>query len=77
MPDYYRPSSGMEGMAFEDRFCDRCEANREFWERYQQDDVRGELMCPINRKAYEGQVEQWVYDENGEPMCTEFKEDHS
>ena len=61
MPDLYRPSNGSEGECFESQFCERCEKDRH-------DD------CPIHNEVFYAHVSQWIYDEDGEPTCTEFEE---
>ncbi|OPY02571.1 MAG: helix-turn-helix protein [Syntrophorhabdus sp. PtaB.Bin047] len=77
VPELYRPSCGTEGMDFEAEFCDKCERNREFWEHYDRDDIRPELLCPINDKALSGNyVPQWII-RNGKPCCTEFRTQHT
>lgn len=67
----YRPSNGTEGMGFTEHFCDRC--------INQHPDPNNPKQCMIlcrtmiydlKDKEY---PEEWVYDENNNPVCTAWK----
>jgi len=72
----YRPSNCTEGEIFKDRFCRRCE-----W--YMPMESMGCMYngCPIElavlkyEKSDNCYPPQWRLDENGEPVCTEFREE--
>lgn len=67
----YRPSNGDEGMAFMDRWCDRCQKDAAF----QSGAGDG---CPIAAVTFIYQVDdpkyptEWQYGEDGQPKCTAF-----
>jgi hypothetical protein len=64
----YRPSSGIEGMRFFDRFCDRCEHNK----------VESN-PCEIWMDTWEYEIDdpkyprEWI-TKNGAPHCKKFEE---
>lgn len=61
----YRPSSGTEGMWFMDNWCANCAAKN---------------ICRIIARtmAYDKDdpkyPKQWIYDNEGDPVCTSFAE---
>jgi hypothetical protein len=62
----YRPSNSDEGMWFESKFCQRC-----IHEKYLHTQQKGDAQCEIFNKAFwEGYVDEWIYDENDNPICT-------
>lgn len=69
----YRPSNGSEGMIFEAQFCDRCRKQPE-----PEDEKGNPQCCPIwlNSMAFEKEEpdypKEWVYDAQGEGVCTAF-----
>jgi len=66
----YRPSNGTEGMIFLDKFCDHC----------MHDDPDNEIYCEIIEKTMmfdvddKGYPTEWRYGEDGQPICTKFKQ---
>jgi len=66
----YRPSNGTEGMIFLDKFCDHCIY----------DDPDNEIYCEIIEKTMifdvddKGYPIEWRYGEDGQPICTKFKQ---
>lgn len=68
MGKLYRPSNGSEGEWFQHQWCNRCEKDR-----------REDRPCKILSRsmAYDidepGYPREWVYAENGHPMCTKFE----
>ena len=73
----YRPSNGTEGAAFMNRFCDRC--------AYYQQQSGGFYDCEKGILAQaelfttdeEEYPDAWIYNEEGWPVCTEYKKDTS
>ena len=67
----YRPSNGTEGMAFMDRFCDRCRRD----EAYRLDEGDSCLIAAATMVFQEdeaGYPREWVYGPFG-PCCTAFE----
>lgn len=64
----YTPSNSDDGLAFEGRWCDKCERDR----GYREDRSMPELGCVTLANAYAGDFSCWHYDENGVPVCSEF-----
>jgi len=66
----YRPANGTEGMIFQHNFCDKCVFRKE----------NAEIDCIIDLMAMNFDIDdgkypkEWVYDKDGEPTCTKFKE---
>lgn len=70
----YRPSSGTEGMYFEDKFCSHC-----IHEKYCHSGIEGDKSCEIMLNAFmydqrdKEYPKEWVYDGDGKPTCTAHK----
>ena len=60
----YRPSNGTEGMAFEARFCQRCERDRE-WREFERN------PCEVLGAALSDGAPEWLCDGQG-AWCTAF-----
>jgi hypothetical protein len=75
LPQPYRPSNGDEGCWFQQKFCDRCEREREYREKERSPcSILGLTMAlDIDDPDY---PKQWVEDENG-PRCTAFRPEGS
>lgn len=58
----FRPSNSDQGYAFTSRWCDRCE--REVVKN----------GCSILTQSLIGQAAEWIYNEQGEPICTAWVE---
>jgi len=62
----YRPSNGTEAMIFEEKFCDWC--------------TQMSAECPIYLRAFiyledhEDYPSEWIYDPEGRPTCTAFRD---
>ena len=71
MADPYRPSTGTEGVAFMDRWCDRCTHDVAF-------QAGTGDSCPIVARTMALQVDdprylaEWIEDAAG-PRCTAFE----
>ena len=72
----YRPTSGTEGICFEESFCHQCIHER--WV-HNQDADREEDKCPIYSKMILLEVDdpeyptELTYDENDKPTCTNWQ----
>ena len=65
----YRPSNGTEGYSFIDTYCMNC-----IHEKFSHTQCHKDKQCEIlNESMIEGEVDQWVYDTNGQPKCTEYQ----
>ena len=67
----YRPSNGMEGWAFVERWCCRCTREDLAVERYCDIGTRTQ-MFGIDDPEY---PVEWVEDADGNGMCTAFEEE--
>ena len=71
MSKKYRPSNETEGEAFIDHYCMRC--------IHCDPDPNGKKQCDILCRSLAYSVSdpkyptEWTYDENGSPICTEWK----
>ena len=63
----YMPSNGTEGAAFIARFCDRCIRQHPNPDKSPQCD---EILL---QSMIGNQPKEWVYNEQGQPLCTAFK----
>ena len=65
----YRPSSGMEGEVFAERWCENCV----------HEDIENDKFCPIRDASMSYLIDdpkypcEWIYGDDGEPICTKFK----
>ena len=72
----YRPTSGTEGIGFEESFCHQCIHER--WV-HNQETNREEDKCPIYSKMMLIEVNnpeypiELTYDENDKPICTNWQ----
>lgn len=72
----YRPGSGTEGMAFDDKWCAHCTRDAAWREDETQHDG-----CDILSRTFALDItdpdypKEWVYDRNGCPSCTAFTTD--
>lgn len=71
----YRPGSGTEGMAFDERWCEHCARDAKF-----RDDPDRADGCQIVADTFAYEIsdpkypKEWVFDRNGRPCCTAFTE---
>jgi len=71
MNEKYRPSNATEGDSFRYSFCEKCCKDKPEQENY----------CDIltNTMAYQVEDEnypsEWIYNDDGNPICTAFVED--
>lgn len=70
----YKPSNGTEGEIFFNKFCYRCK-KYVYDEETESDDCELNLIiaAEINEVDDLDYPDEWQYDENGSPICTEFK----
>ena len=67
----YRPTNGTCGQMFQQRYCDKCEHDRQ-WRESEKN------PCKIlnNAMAFDlkdpGYPSEWTYDQAGDPTCTAF-----
>ena len=61
----YRPSSGNEGIRFMARFCEKCKLQSECEIHF--------YSMSFDKKDDE-YPEEWTYDSENKPICTEFQE---
>lgn len=72
----YRPSTGTEGAAFQERWCDLCARDAAF--RADPDCGQG---CQIVADTFAYDItdpkypKEWVFDHDGRPSCTAFTTD--
>ena len=70
----YRPSSGTEGMAFDELWCSTCARDAE-WRETENN------PCPILSNTFIYNIDdlnypkEWVYNHDGKPCCTAFTAD--
>jgi hypothetical protein len=75
----YCPSSGTEGMAFDDAWCAHCTRDKAY--RDGGDDADPAIACQIlsNTMVYDVKdpeyPKEWVYGADGRPRCTAFTTD--
>ena len=69
----YIPSNASEGMAFIERFCQHCERDRVANGTVLDDIATQADYCPILTATFRGPVKEWIYGNDGEPCCLEFK----
>lgn len=67
MTELFRPSNGTGGDIFRHNWCDRCEKDR--YESKPCGIFSRTLVYDITDKQY---PKQWIYDDDGVPMCTAF-----
>mgnify|MGYP001597112861 CR=1 FL=1 len=68
---YYVPSNGTEGCGFTDHYCANC-----IHEKFMHTNNHGDTQCEILNNSFLNwpqPIEEWVYDENNKPICTNFK----
>jgi len=71
----YRPSNGTEAELFFEKFCYGCK-------HYVEDETTGSMDCnlniilaaEINNFEDPNFPDEWRYDENGTPTCTNFQQ---
>ena len=70
----YRPSNGFEGDVFDGAFCSHCVHDWKFRETRDGEDgceiLRGTLFLNVGDEGY---PKEWVWDDEGWPICTKFK----
>ena len=67
----YRPSNGTEGSMFMDRFCYQCTKDN-----FDEKTFTGGCDIIVLTMGYDTDdseyPKEWVYDEDGQPICTAF-----
>jgi hypothetical protein len=75
----YRPGSGTEGMAFDERWCNHCTRDEEY--RNDPDNVDPAKGCQILSNTFILEIndpeypKEWIYGKDGRPCCTAFTTD--
>lgn len=72
MREKYLPSNGTEGEIFFDGWCRQCARDRSMRDGEPFDDCDDNELCDIIARAFRGEVDEWVYGPDDEPMCTAF-----
>lgn len=73
MIEKYLPSNGTEGDIFFDGWCSKCARDRSMRDGVSVEDCDGDELCDIIARAFfRGEVDEWIYGPDGEPMCTAF-----
>ena len=72
MSESYRPSNGTEGMAFIERFCDRCVKSEGDKEKQQSgcEILMLTMMFSLDDPEY---PKEWIYDTDDDTCCTAFE----
>ena len=68
----YTPSNGTEGEAFWSWWCSRCERDKVMNGTVWDVDAGDDDMCQILGASFAGEAKEWVYGQDGQPMCTAF-----
>lgn len=78
MAESYRPSCGTEGADFQERWCCVCKRDAAFQATF--DSPYGpEDGCQIVADTFAYELgdpkypKEWIYDKDGEPVCTAFE----
>jgi hypothetical protein len=77
----YRPSTGTEGVCFDQHWCEHCTRDAEY--RSDPDNVDPALGCQLIANALAFNIghpkypKEWIYDNDGNPCCTAFTTDAS
>ncbi|MDP2816301.1 MAG: hypothetical protein Q8O19_06445 [Rectinemataceae bacterium] len=71
----YRPSNGTEGDYFYENWCFRCKRDQGFRDGLSNDGCRilADTMAYLADDP--NYPKEWVYGEDGDPICTAFDED--
>lgn len=70
----YMPSSGTEGMCFQDQWCSRCARDAELSGTKHIDDCGEDDWCPIVAASYRDEAVEWRELDSGECVCLAFVE---
>jgi|GEM_PF-2566466 len=65
----FMPSNGTEGMIFMDSFCSVC-INEKFLHTNNDSDLKCEIL---SKSMLEDDVEEWIFSDEGWPVCTKWK----
>ena len=69
--EHYMPSNGTEGMGFMEHYCGNC-----IHEKFMHTNRDGDKQCEVLNRCFFNAPDpqpEWIYDENDQPICTEFK----
>ena len=72
MREKYLPSNGTEGEFFFDDWCRKCARDRSMRDGDPVEDCDDDELCDIIARAFRGEVDEWIYGPDDEPMCTAF-----
>lgn len=70
--DKYLPSNGTEGECFFESWCRHCQRDRSMRDGEPVDECDDNELCDIIARSFRGEVDEWVYGPDDEPMCTAF-----
>lgn len=68
----YEPSNGTEGEIFMDEWCRTCQRDRSMREGLDIEDCDETELCRIIAASFQGEATEWVYGNDGQPMCTAY-----
>lgn len=72
MAERYLPSNGTDGECFIAAWCGKCARDRCVREGVDFDACAPEDQCDILTNSFVVEVDEWVYGDDGVPMCTAF-----
>lgn len=67
----WTPSNGSEGSWFTETYCEHC-----IHEKFVHTNNHADCKCEILSRSFltwPDPLEEWIYDDNGEPKCTNHK----
>ena len=70
--DKYLPSNGTEGEISFDGWSRQCARDRSMRDGEPFDDCDDNELCDIIARSFRGEVDEWVYGPDDQPMCTAF-----
>jgi hypothetical protein len=73
---FYRPSNGTEGYAFQEEWCANCDRDKEMnGTAYREGrEVNDDDYCEILSRSFrtDEPLPEWMYGSDGKPCCTQF-----
>lgn len=72
MIERYIPGNGTEGEIFFENWCRHCQRDRSMRDGEPLDECDDNELCGIIARSFRGEVDEWVYGPDDEPMCTAF-----
>lgn len=68
----YLPSCGTEGADFMCEWCSHCARDKPLSEGKDFDACAPNEVCDILARSFSGEVDEWIYGDDGVPKCTAF-----